>query len=317
MGRHPEADLRRLQRTSIEERASRIAVERLGRPPRDPASFAELWDGLPDILAGRDLRKLAAAIVRARAARRPVVWMFGAHAIKVGLGPLIVRLVEEDLATLIAVNGAFAIHDSELALHGSTSEDVGAELPRGRFGMARETAELFAQAAEEAHAKAEGLGEALGRLLAQRRAQWRADSVLGICYQRNLPLTAHIAIGTDIVHQHPEFSGANTGEATARDFRILAAHLKELTGAVVVNVGSAVILPEVFLKASSVAFNLGASNEGLVTANLDFAVHYRPLQNVVRRPPGPGGAGYVLMGHHEILLPLLFQGLLLERQRTR
>ena len=315
MGRYFEADLARLARTSIHDRPAKVALDRAGRPPGQPDSFAALWDGLPDILAGRDLRRLAAAIVKARQDGRPVVWMFGAHAIKVGLAPLIVRLVREDLATLIAVNGAFAIHDAELALWGATSEEVAEALPQGTFGMTRETAQLMAQATREGAERAEGLGEALGRWLVARKGEWKGESVLGACYERELPVTVHLAIGTDIVHQHPEFSGAASGETSARDFRILAGHLLELKGAVVLNVGSAVILPEVFLKACSVAINLGASREGLVTATLDFAVHYRPMENIVRRPPGPGGAGYYLVGHHELLLPLLFQGLLLERQR--
>jgi len=314
MGRHREADLSRLTRTSIRERASKVDVAAQARPPARPDSFADLWDGLPDLLAGRDLRSVAVAIVRAQAAGRPVVWMFGAHVVKAGLAPLVVRLVREDLATLIAVNGAFAIHD---ALWGATSEEVGSELPRGRFGMARETARLLAQAAEEGVQRKEGLGEALGRLLAARRPEWKSESILGVCHEAGLPVTVHVALGTDIVHQHPEFSGAATGETSARDFRILAGHLADLREAVVVNVGSAVVLPEVFLKACSVAINLGASPEGLITANFDFLMQYRPLQNVVRRPPGAGGAGYALVGHHELLLPLLFQGLLLERGRLQ
>jgi hypothetical protein len=316
MGRYSEADLRGLKRTSIERRSSKVAAGELSRPATDPDSFAQFWDGLPDLLAGRDLRRLSSAILAARRDGRPVVWMFGAHVVKVGLGPLLVRLLEEDLATLFAVNGAFAIHDAELALWGATSEDVAAELPLGRFGMARETAEFVNGAAVEARQGAEGLGEALGRLLLARRDAWRAPSVLGACYARGTPATVHVAIGTDIVHQHPEFSGEAAGDASARDFRILAGHLAGLEGAVVLNVGSAVLLPEVFLKACSVAINLGASPARLFTATLDFTRNYRSMENVVRRPPGEGGGGCYLVGHHEILLPMLFQGLLLERRRA-
>jgi hypothetical protein len=316
MSRHPEADLSRLRRTTIAARASQVDAERLGRPAGDPRAFAELWDGMPRLLAAEELRRLVRAILAARAAGRPVVWMFGAHVIKVGLGPLLIRLLRERWVTLLAVHGAFAIHDAELALWGATSEDVAAELPAGRFGMARETAELLAEAAGEACRREEGFGEALGRLILVRREAWQAESVLGTAAELGVPATIHVALGTDIVHQHPEFSGAETGEASARDFRILAAHLAELEGAVVVNVGSAVILPEVFLKAASVAINLGAKNTRLHTATFDFAKHYRPSQNIVQRPPGAGGRGFYFLGHHEILLPLLHQGLLLEELRA-
>lgn len=316
MSRYPEADLRRLRRSTIERRTSRVAPEALARPIADAGSFTQFWDGLPDLLAARDLRRLARAIVAARSAGRPVVWMCGAHAVKAGLGPLLIRLAEEDLATLLAVNGAFAIHDAELALWGATSEDVAVELPRGNFGTAGETADFVNGAAREARDAAEGLGEALGRLLAGRRADWRTPSVLGRFHELGIPATVHVAIGTDITHQHPGFSGEAAGEASARDFRILAGHLAKLEGAVVLNVGSAVLLPEVFLKACSVAINLGASNARLFTATLDFVKNYRSMENVVRRPPGEGGAGVYLVGHHEILLPLLLQGLLLERARA-
>jgi hypothetical protein len=315
MSRYPEADLRRVRTTPVSERVSKVRAESLARPASDPASFAGLWDGLPPYLAADDLRALARAIVGARARRRPVVWMFGAHVVKVGLSPVVLALAREDLATLIAVNGAFAIHDAELALWGRTSEEVEAGLHAGTFGMARETAEVVNGAAVEGARLGEGLGEAIGRALAARRAAWCTESVLGVCHEAGLPVTVHAAIGTDIVHQHPGFSGAAVGECSARDFRILAAHLSEMAGGVVVNVGSAVILPEVFLKAFSVAVNLGASSEGLVTASLDFVRQYRSQRNVVERPPGPGGRGYSIVGHHEILLPMLHQGLRLERSR--
>jgi len=315
MSRYEEADLAKVRRIGVTERASKVRAEELARPAAEVASFAQFWDGLPPHLGARDLRALAQAVVRARAKGRPVIWMFGAHAIKVGLSPVLISLVREDLATLLAVNGAFAIHDAELSLWGRTSEEVERELHQGRFGMVRETAEVLNGAAVEGSRRGEGLGEATGRVLAERRASWCAESVLGVCYEAGVPATVHVAIGTDVVHQHPEFSGAAFGETSARDFRILAAHLEEMAGAVAINVGSAVILPEVFLKAFSVAVNLGASAEGLVTASLDFVRQYRPLRNVVQRPPGPGGCGYYLVGHHEILLPLLQQGLRLERQR--
>lgn len=315
MSRYEEADLRRLATEAVAGRHSKVSAASLARPAADPGSFAQLWDGLPPHLAAEDLRALARAIAGAKVRGRPIVWMCGAHVIKVGLGPILLSLVREGWATLLAVNGAFAIHDLELALWGWTSEEVEAGLRQGRFGMVRETAAVLNAAASEGARRGEGLGEAIGRALAERRSEWHAESVLGAGFEAGIPMTVHVAIGTDIVHQHPDFSGAATGECSARDFRILAGHLKEMAGAVVVNVGSAVVLPEVFLKAFSVAANLGARSEGLVTATLDFVKHYRPLRNVVQRPPGPDGAGYFIVGHHEIMLPLLYQGIRLESLR--
>lgn len=315
MGRYEEIDLRGLKRIGIGDRQSGVKRGMLARPPEEPDSFTGFWDGMPETLAAADLRALARAIVAARRRGRPVIWMLGAHVIKVGLGPLLIRLLREDLVTLVAVNGAFTIHDAELALWGKTSEDVAKELHMGRFGMVRETAELINGAALQGAQRGEGLGEAIGRCLVERCGEWVTESVVGACYQSRIPVTVHVAVGTDITHQHPEFSGEATGECSARDFRILAGHLKQLEGAVVVNVGSAVILPEVFLKALSVVINLGSSSKGLVTATLDFNRHYRPLLNVVQRPQRGQGRGYYLVGHHEILLPLLLQGILCERIR--
>jgi hypothetical protein len=315
MGRYEEIDLRAVKSTSIRERPSKVHGEMLAHPPARPDDFAEFWDGLPDALAAAELRALARAVVAARRDSRPVVWMLGAHVIKVGLAPVLTRLLQEDLATLVAVNGAFAIHDGEMALWGKTSEDVEVQLQKGRFGMARETAALLNDTAREGAEREEGFGEALGRVLLARRREWVGDSVMGIAYGVGVPVTVHVAIGTDVVHQHSDFSGRAVGETSARDFRILAAHMRDLRGAVVINVGSAVILPEVFLKAFSVVTHLGGSSEGLVTATLDFNRHYRPLTNVVRRPQGGGRRGFFLVGHHEILMPLLLQGILLEHSR--
>ncbi|MCK4304846.1 MAG: hypothetical protein KAY24_11465 [Candidatus Eisenbacteria sp.] len=314
MGRYEEIDLRRLKRIEIARRRYKVERGMLADPPTGVGSFADFWDGLPGTLAALDLHTLARAIVTARNRGRPVIWMFGAHVIKVGLGPLLTGLLREDFATLLAVNGAFTIHDAELALWGVTSEDVARELHEGRFGMVKETSQLLNEAAVEAAKRGEGLGESIGRMLLERRDAWITDSVMGVAYDMGIPATVHVAVGTDITHQHPEFSGEATGGGSARDFRIFAKHLQDLEGAVVVNVGSAVILPEVFLKAFSVVTNLGANSAGLVTATLDFNRHYRPLVNVVQRPHR-GPQGIYLIGHHEILLPLLFQGLLLERDR--
>ena len=224
-------------------------------------------------------------------------------------------MMESGLLTGIAFNGAGAIHDVELGLWGRTSEDVAHELHSGRFGMGRETAAFVNGAAVAARRASEGFGEALGRLLLEADRGTAARSVLAAAYRLKLPATVHVAIGTDIVHQHADFDGGATGEASARDFRILAAEVAEIRGGTVLNLGSAVILPEVFLKAFSVARNLRASTDGLTTAVFDFIKQYRPMENVVRRPTRDKGKGYYLVGHHEILLPLLFHACLLEATR--
>jgi len=315
MGRYEEADLTRLKRIQMCDRHSKVNQAMLAQRPVDDASFETFWDGLPGVLAADDLRSLAKAIVRAKRLERPIVWMMGAHVIKVGLGPLLIKLLESGFASLFAVNGAFTIHDAELAWWGGTSEEVGDELHEGRFGMGRETAALLNSAALEGSERDEGLGEAIGRVLASQSDSWSVPSVAGSCYQRKIPLTVHVAIGTDIIHQHPDFSGKATGCCSARDFRIFSGHLKDLQDAVIVNVGSAVIMPEVFLKAFSVATNLGAKSDGLVTATLDFNRHYRPFTNVTKRPSQKCGKGYYIVGHHEVMLPLLLQGVLVENAR--
>ncbi len=315
MGRYEEIDLGRVSPISVGDRRSKVAPGQLAAPPQEPDSFAAFWDGLPDVLGAAELRGLARAIVRARTAHKPVVWMCGAHVVKVGLGPVLIRLLREDLATLLAVNGAFAIHDLELALWGATSEEVAEELHRGRFGMARETAALLNGAVVEGARRGEGFGEAVGRTLLARREAWRTESVVGTGYELGIPVTVHVAVGADIIHQHPDFDPGAAGATSGRDFRILAAHLRDLDGAVVINVGSAVVLPEVFLKALSVAVNLGESCRGLRTATLDFQRQYRAQVNVVERPALAGGHGAYLTGHHELLLPLLYQGIMVERRR--
>jgi hypothetical protein len=266
---------------------------------------------MPDQLGARDLRAVVDSVLSSRKSDRPVLALCGAHVVKVGLGPGIIRLIERGLLTGIAFHGAGAIHDAELGLWGETSEDVAAELHRGRFGMAKGIAAFVNGAATAACQNGEGFGEALGRLLLKKDPKTAARSILGAAYHRGIPATVHVAIGTDIVHQHPDFDGAATGEATARDFRILAAQVTEISGGTVLNLGSAVLLPEVFLKAFSMARNLGADCGKITTAAFDFVRQYRPMENIVRRPTLKGGAGFYLVGHHEILLPLFIQACLL------
>jgi len=260
------------------------------------------------VLAGETLRELCAAVLAARARRRPIVWALGAHVIKVGLSPVLIDLMERGLVSGIALNGAGIVHDFELAVAGATSEDVEAGLGKGEFGMARETGAELARAVREGERDSLGLGASVGRYLAERRPRPRhlELSLLAAAWRLGLPATVHVAIGTDIVHVHPAFDPAALGRATHLDFRLLAAEVARLGGGgVYLNVGSAVVLPEVFLKALTLARNLGHPVRGFSTANLDFIQSYRPGTNVVERPVAGHGRGFRLTGHHEILVPLV------------
>lgn len=307
MSRHPEIDLKRIRTVTVKSRRSKVDASQLYRPPRDPGSFADFWESMPPLLGADDLRSVVDRIVASRRRRRPVIALCGAHVIKTGMGPGLIDWIESGVLTGLALHGAGSVHDVEIGLWGRTSEDVAEELHAGRFGMARETAAFLNGAAGEAAARGEGLGEAIGRCLLAADRTSRRRSVLAAMSRLGLPATVHVAIGTDIHHQHPDFDGAATGDASARDFRILAAQLMKLGGGVVLNLGSAVIMPEVFLKAFSVARNLGGAGGAFTTAAFDFIRHYRPAENIVRRPTLHGGRGYYIVGHHEIMLPLLFQ----------
>ncbi len=291
----------------LARRSSRVDLSLAARPHRAGAPFAAFLEGLPRLLAGADLRALVTAIALARARRRPILWGLGAHVIKVGLSPLIVDLMERGFVTGVALNGAGIVHDFELAVAGRTSEDVAAGLEDGSFGMARETAEEVNHAIVAGERDGLGLGAALGRHLADRRPRPRhlGASLLAAAWRLGLPATVHVAIGTDIVHMHPACDAGALGRASHLDFRLFAAQVARLRGGVYLNVGSAVVLPEVFLKAVTLVRNLGHRAFGFSTANLDFLQSYRPTQNVVERPVRAGGRGYRLTGHHELLVPLL------------
>lgn len=288
-------------------RQSKVHVGLFAKPTRAGASIQEWLKGLPQLLAADDLRKLVAAIEAARAAGKPILWGLGGHVIKCGLGPVLIDLMDRGFATGFALNGSAAIHDFEIALAGSTSEDVVAEIGSGRFGLARETGELFNEAASLAHALDIGLGESLGKQISEdARFSMRDQSLLDAAYRRFIPVTVHVALGTDIVHIHPAMSGENTGKATFYDFQLFCGLVAELhAGGVFINVGSAVVLPEVFLKAVSIVRNLGKPLGGFTTANMDFIQHYRPTQNVLKRPTQESGTSIALTGHHEIMVPLL------------
>ncbi len=289
-------------------RKSKVDRSQMARPHRRGGSLASFISGLPGILAGETLRELRDAVLRARDRRRPIVWGLGAHVIKVGLTPVLIDLMERGLATGIALNGAGIVHDFELAVAGATSEDVQAGLGTGEFGMARETGEELGRALVEGDRDGLGLGASVGRYLSKRRPRARhlELSLLAAAWRLGLPATVHVAIGTDIVHVHPACDPGALGRASHLDFRLLAAEVARLGGGgVYLNVGSAVVLPEVFLKALTLARNLGHRVTGFSTANLDFIQSYRPGVNVVERPVAGHGRGFRLTGHHEILVPLV------------
>jgi hypothetical protein len=296
----------------VASRASKVRVEDFAR--RVTPEMGEILESLPRILAGETLRRAADAVARAARARRLVLGMLGGHVVKTGCGPILVQLMEEGIVNAVAMNGAAAIHDFEVARFGRTSEDVESSLDAGTFGMAAETATEMNEITRRAAREGLGLGEALGAALVEEHAPYREFSVLAAAHRLGLPATVHVAIGTDILHQHPSADGAAIGETSMRDFRILAACLEGFAGGVALNIGSAVVLPEVFLKAFSVAANLRADLTGITTVSFDFLRHYRPRVNVLERPTAGGrGVGFELVGHHEVLLPLFAAAILRAR----
>jgi hypothetical protein len=310
-------DLNRIKTYPLRSRPSKVSVEAFARVPRGGASVQDWVDSLPRILAGNDFRAVVAALRRARQRHKPIIWGLGGHVIKVGLAPVLIDLMKRGYLTTMAMNGAAMIHDFEIALAGKTSEDVPAVLGRGRVGMAEETGRLINEAIAAGDRDGLGLGEAVGRLLARGRdARFRRYSLLAAAYRAHVPVTVHVAFGTDIIHNHPAIDPRATGAATHRDFRLLATIVKKMDGGgAYLNVGSAVILPEVFVKCISLVANLGRAPRGITTVNLDFIQHYRPQQNVILRPAATRGShGYALTGHHELLVPLLAAAL---RERDR
>lgn len=310
----PRLDFDRLRFKSRQERSHKVSIAALGRPAPVGCSFRQWFETLPDFLGATELRRVVNAIVAARSAQRPVVFAFGGHVVKTGCSPLVVDLIERGLITALATNGSGAIHDLELAETGATSEEVAETIRDGSFGMVRETCERMNAAAREG-AAGRGLGWALGRLLNDGDAPYKRFSLFAAAYRAGIPATVHVALGTDTVHMHPQADGAAIGAASLIDFRTICAVVADMgapapeqPGGVWLNVGSAVILPEVFLKAVSVVRNLGSALHGLHSANFDMLRHYRPTQNVVTRPVA-AGCGHTVIGQHEILLPLLRQAL--------
>jgi hypothetical protein len=283
-----------------------VSADHLGRPVRRGLTVRAFLDRLPDVLAARDLREAAARIARAVRRGRPIVLGMGAHPLKVGLGPVIVDLILRGRLAAVAMNGACLVHDFELAWGGRTSEDVGPGLDRGLFGMARETGEFLNRATREGVAAGLGLGRAVGESILRARLPLGRLSILAAAARTGTPATVHVAVGTDIIHMHPSADGAAIGEGSLRDFHLLAGVVARLAGGVYINLGSAVVLPEVFVKALNLARNVGHSVRDLTTIDLDFLRHYRPTVNVVQRPTAAGGRGISFTGHHEIMFPLLW-----------
>jgi hypothetical protein len=291
----------------LASRPSKVSTDDFARTFASDATLRDFLSALPNILAVRSLREVAAQVRRARELQKPVIWGIGGHVVKTGLAPVIIDLLRRGYVSAIAANGSVLVHDAEIALVGSTSEDVDATLGEGAFGAAEETGRLLNEAAQAGARDALGLGEALGRELSQLNPPHANLSLLCAAYSARVPFTAHVAIGADIAHFHPTARGASLGETSHTDFRFLSELVRRLNGGgVYLNIGSAVVLPEIFLKAVTLVRNLGHPLADFTTANFDFIQSYRPLTNVVRRPTSDGaGRGYSITGHHELMIPLL------------
>ena len=300
-------DLGQVKTYPLASRNSKVSLNELAQPLHGDSSLGDFLDSLPNVLAVQSLRELAGRIRQARDREKPIIWGIGGHVIKTGLAPLIIDLMERGYVTAIAANGSVLVHDSEIAMVGSTSEDVDATLSEGGFGGAEETAQLLNSAARDGARDQIGLGEAVGRALLECNPAHRRYSLLCATYEARVPFTTHVTIGGDIAHFHPNFDGAALGATTHTDFRLLAELVRQMDGGgVYLNVGSAVVLPEVFLKCITLVRNLGHHLSDITTANFDFIQSYRPLTNVVRRPTENGaGKGYSITGHHELTIPLL------------
>ena len=300
-------DLGDVKTYPLASRSSKVKLSDFGNPVSDDASLRTFLSSLPAVLAVQSLRQLTARIKRARESNKSVIWGIGGHVIKTGLAPLLIDLMKRGFVSAFASNGSVLVHDAEIAIIGSTSEDVDATLSEGVFGGAEETGQLLNSAAVDGARDQIGLGEAVGRALTAQSPKHRNYSLLCNAYEAKIPFTVHVTIGGDIVHFHPKADGASLGATTHTDFRLLAALVKEMDGGgVYLNVGSAVVLPEVFLKCVTLVRNLGNPLTDITTANFDFIQSYRPLTNVVRRPTEKGaGQGYSITGHHELTIPLL------------
>jgi len=304
-------DLSRISTYPLASRASKVTTDDFAKPAPSESSLREFLEGLPNILAARELRDLAGAIKAAKQNGRAIIAGLGGHVIKVGLAPILIDLMARGYLTAVAMNGSAMIHDFEIALVGATSEDVDATLGSGSFGMAEETGRAINEAVAAGARDNIGMGESVGRHLYSKQPPHANESLLYAAYEARVPVTVHVAVGTDIVHIHPSADGASVGQTSLHDFRLLCSLVRELDrGGVYLNLGSAVVLPEVFLKTVTVVRNLGFTLQGFYTANFDFIQQYRPLTNVVRRPVAGSGRGFSFIGHHEIMIPLLAASIL-------
>jgi hypothetical protein len=304
-------NINKVKTYSVRERASKVDLADFARVPAKRRSFSGFYNSLPNILKAKELRSVVDDLVAARKKGKAVIFMAGAHVIKCGLNPVLIELLKKKVITCIALNGAGIIHDFEIAFQGKTSEDVAENLKTGKFGMGRETAEFINSAVNQGSGKGLGLGLAVAKKIADSRLRHKNLSLLYSAYKYKVPVCVFVGIGTDIIHQHPSFNAGLTGQASHRDFCLLAENIRSLNkGGVVLNFGSSVILPEVFLKALNLARNLGNQVKDFTSANFDMIYQYRAAQNVVARPTESSAKGHYIIGHHEIMLPLLAQAVL-------
>jgi hypothetical protein len=289
----------------LSRRPSKVSIKDLGRPWQPGRPMVEWLETLPSVLAAGSLKDVVGHLVRSVMSRKTVILAMGAHPVKVGLSPIIVEWMEKGILTGVAMNGAGIIHDAELAMAGHTSEEVDRDLEEGAFGAAEETGRFLNEAIKDGAQRGWGLGRAVGAAISEAAFPYGCHSILGRAHELGIPVTVHVAIGADVIHFHPSADGAAIGKTSHMDFRLFARLVSGLEGGIHINLGSAVILPEVFLKALSLVRNLGYKVKEFVTVNMDFTRHYRSITNVVERPVRSGGKGYNLIGHHEIMFPLL------------
>ncbi|OGW13635.1 MAG: hypothetical protein A2035_04870 [Nitrospirae bacterium GWA2_42_11] len=295
-----------LKTYSLRDRKSKVSIKDFSRPVVAGGTLNDFINTLPEILAVKDLKDITRTIIKAYKTKKLIAAGMGAHVIKVGLSPVIIDLIQRGVIQAIALNGAGIVHDFEIALAGKTSEEVDEELGKGTFGMADETGRLLNDAIRKGVKKGWGLGRSVGEMINSSKFPYKDISLLAASVRQGIPVTVHVALGADILHMHPRMDGGATGECSYRDFKLFAGVVSRLEGGVYLNIGSAVILPEVFLKALTMVRNLGYKVRNFTTVNMDFIQRYRPLTNVVRRPTKDGtGRGYTLTGHHEIMVPLL------------
>lgn len=311
MSNYKEIDLTKVKTYSINNRKSKVSVSEFAKIYKKDSSFLQFWHSLPQILIGKDIHCLVDDIVRAFNIGKPVIIMMGAHVIKCGLNALIIDLMKKKIVKCIAINGAGVIHDTEIAYWGTTSEDVAKALNDGSFGMVQETPDIINTALSIGKKNLLGFGEAVGKkIFEDKDCSYKNLSILANAFELKTPITVHVALGTDIIHQHSSSDGATIGELSYRDFKIFCEQVSHLgDGGVLLNFGSAVLLPEVFLKALTVVRNLGFNVHNFITANFDMLRHYRPQMNVLQRPTQTGGKAYQFTGHHEIMIPLLIAGI--------